>query len=69
MINQKGIFTMPKIHLDFIAILIYLIWPVIFITACILYPRFVILIFSICGLIGLALIKSDEKYEHNHRHN
>lgn len=60
---------MPKNHLDFIAILIYLIWPIVFITTCILHPRLVILLLSICGLIVLALIKSDEKYEHSHRHN
>lgn len=60
---------MPKIHLDLIAILIYLIWPIVFIATCIIYPRFVILLLSICGLIGLILIKSDKRYEHSHHQN
>lgn len=52
------------VHLDWINVLIYLIWPIIFFAGWIIVPRLMVLLMSVCGLICLCLLKSDEKYEH-----
>lgn len=37
----------------------YIIWPIIFLVALIIWPRYVILFYSLAGLIFLYLIKDE----------
>ena len=37
----------------------YIIWPVIFFIALIIWPRYVILFYSLAGLVFLYLIKDE----------
>lgn len=40
-------------------ILVYIVWPITFLVLLIIWPRYVILFYSLAGLVFLYLIKDE----------
>lgn len=52
---------MSKLFYTLINILIWIVWPIVFIAGLIIVPRLIVLLLSISGLMFLYLIHEDDK--------
>lgn len=52
---------MSKLFYTLANILIWIVWPIVFIAGLIIVPRLIVLLPSISGLIFLYLIHEDDK--------